>query len=129
MSFLKKKLEFIIKIDKFGKFAVECVSNIFFSKKCFLDVYEVLLAKNPNTLNAGKSENYDEERVFFRERKRFHLLRAFFTKLGRRQNMPVVAGCLLLFFATVSSNPIFLVTFLIIFWTAVGLKIKMILVT
>ena len=50
--------------------------------------------KKQETSNVGKNRNYDEERVFFREKNVLIFQKAFFTKMGGggAQNMPVVAG-------------------------------------
>ena len=38
-----------------------------------------------------KNRKNDKERVFFREKKRFHLCKSLLYKNGKAQNMPVVA--------------------------------------
>ena len=68
---------------------------VLFLKNVFRPNYEVFLAQNQETLNVGKVRNYDEERVLFREKKRFHLSKSLLYKNGKAQNMPVVAGRLL----------------------------------
>ena len=92
-----KKLNFF-KVVKSGKFAVECILNGIISKKCLpRSNYEVFLAKNQRTLNVRKIRNYDGERVFFQETKRFHLFKNLPYKNGKAQNMPVVASRLVCF--------------------------------
>ena len=62
-------------------------------KKCLLRPnYEVFWQKNQETFQIGKIRKYDEEGVFFREKKRFHLFKSFLYKNGKTQNIPVVAG-------------------------------------
>ena len=52
--------------------------------------------KNQETLNVGKIRNCDEERVLFREKNCFHLFKSLLYKNGKAQNMPVVAGRLVI---------------------------------
>ena len=55
--------------------------------------------QNQKTLTMEKLETM-MKKVFFREKKRFHLFENLLYKNGQTQNMPVVAGRLVLF-----SNP------------------------
>ena len=49
-------------------------------------------------MNIGKITQYDEEKVFlFSRNKRFHLLKLHLYRIGKAQNMPVVAGRLVIF--------------------------------
>ena len=86
-----KKNDFFFKIDKGGKFAVECVTNGNISLKClFRPKSEVFLAKKIKKFwKLEKLENI--KKVFF-EKKSFHLLKSLLYKNGKAQNMPVVAG-------------------------------------
>ena len=82
--FWKKNLIFS-KETKGSKFAVKCVSNGIISENVLSDLIMSFSAKSQKTLNGGKSENYDEETVFFREKKRLSIfLKTFFTKMGMR---------------------------------------------
>ena len=55
-----------------------------------------LLAKSQKALNVGKTRKYDEERVFFQEKKRFHLFKSLLYKNEKAQNMPLAAGLLVM---------------------------------
>ena len=48
--------------------------------------------KNQEILNVGKSRKCDEVRVFFRGKKRSHLLKLHLYQIGKAQNMPMIAG-------------------------------------
>ena len=50
------------------------------------------MPKNQKTLKVGKIRNYYEERVLFREEKRFRLFKSLLYKNGKTQTMPAVAG-------------------------------------
>ena len=96
MGFSKKILIFL-KIAKRGKFAIECVSKGVISLKClFRPNYVVFLAKDQKILTFGKIRKCDEGRVFFSKKKRFHPLKLNLYQYGKAQNMPVVAGAVLL---------------------------------
>ena len=87
-----KKTRFFFKIANGGKFAAECVSNgIFFSRMFFRSNYEVFWQKTEN-FERLKIRNYDEDSVFFFEKKRFNLFKSFHYKNGEARNKPVVAG-------------------------------------
>ena len=58
--------------------------------------YDVFLQKNQEFFQVGKIRNY--ERVFFRERKRFHLSKSLPYKNGKAEIRPVLAGRLVIFF-------------------------------
>ena len=89
---------FFFKIDKGGKFAVECVSNSIISLKClFRQEYAFWQKKLEKFERFGKIRKCDEDSVFSR-RKRFHLLKRLLYKNGKAQNMLEVAGCLVLVF-------------------------------
>ena len=68
------------------------------------------MAKNQKILNVGKIRNYDEETVIFREKQRYHLLKSLDYKIGKAENIPAVAGRLVIIcqlkssFLQVSSN-------------------------
>ena len=100
---LRKKMGFVeenwkyLKIDKDGKVSVECVSNGIFSKEClFRHTYEVFLAKNQKKLKLEKQYGMLEEECFFREKKRWLPFKSLLHINRTAQNMPLVAGCLVI---------------------------------
>ena len=52
--------------------------------------------KKQKTLNVGKIRKYDEEKVLFSRKKRFQLSKLHLYQIGKAQNMPVIAGRLVL---------------------------------
>ena len=48
--------------------------------------------KKEKTLNIGKIRKYDEDKVFFSTKKRYHLSNLHLYQIGKAQNIPVVAG-------------------------------------
>ena len=58
--------------------------------------------RNQKTLNVRKIRNYDEEKVFFENKERFHLFKSFHFKNGYAQHMPVVAAGRLVLLSTES---------------------------
>ena len=66
------------------------IKRFCFSKMSSTLFLRFVWQKNQETFNVGIFRNYDEERVLFREKKRFHFFKS--------QIMPVVAGRLVLFY-------------------------------
>ena len=63
------------------------------SQKClFRSKYEVFWQRFQKTFNVGKVRKYDEEGMFFRQEKRFHLFKSLLYKNRKAQNKSVVAG-------------------------------------
>ena len=68
-----------------GNSAVNCVSNGITSQKClfFISTMSIngdFLVINQKNLSVGTIRMNDDERVFFREKKRFHLFRSLFLR-------------------------------------------------
>ena len=62
---------------------------VLFLKIIFRPKHEVFLAKIQKTSKAGKIRNYEEDRVFFREKKRVHV----FKGLEQKREGAKYAGC------------------------------------
>ena len=75
-----KKTWIFLKIDKGGKFAVEWVTNGIISEKCLVrPTYEVFWQKIRTFWKLEKLEKM-MQKVFFGEKKRFHLLKSLLYK-------------------------------------------------
>ena len=87
--FLKKLMRFFgkfafYKTVKGDNIAVECVSNgNIFLKNVFSALIMRFYRKKNQIFLTWKNKKIYEKGVFFREKKHFHLLKAFFTKMGR----------------------------------------------
>ena len=95
MVFFEKSLNFV-QIVKGTKYAVECVSNVFISKKCLPPVYEVLWGRIRKLGTLEKFKTMIKKEHSF-QKKSFHHLKSFLYKIGKAQSGPVVAGCLVSF--------------------------------
>ena len=70
---------------------------VLFPKNVFFRLnYEVLLAKIRNVLKLDKLKSMMGAGVFLRKKNVVIILKAFSAKMGERENMPAVAGCLVL---------------------------------
>ena len=81
----EKKLDFFFKMDKGGKFAVECVLNNTISYKCVFHLNFEVFCKWENF------KIWKIWRVVF-EKKRFHPFKSHPQQNWWTENMPVVAG-------------------------------------
>ena len=84
-----KKLEFFSKSLKWQICRRKRIKWFYFSKLSASVFMRFFWQKNQESLNVGKIRNYDE-RVLFREKKRFHLFKRLLYKNEKAQNMPVV---------------------------------------
>ena len=64
---------------KGDKFVVKWLSNVIISVKCLFRFFMRFFSKkNQKVFIIGKMRKYDEEGVFFSEKKRFHFFKSLF---------------------------------------------------
>ena len=98
MGFLKKQFEFVSKSIKLENLTENAYQTKFYRKNDFSALLMTFfLPYNQKTLKVGKVRKYDEETVYLRKERRFHLPKSLLHKNGKAQNMLVLTGRLVFF--------------------------------